>query len=87
MMVKVKLISLNVNTKIVPKCINIQRNAKYLGQAYQHLTGFPVGYMVKVIPVGYRVDLFPSWLSGWTGFPNIFIVCRGIFVNITNFIF
>ena len=42
--VKIKLIFLNVKTKIVPKCITIQRNQKYLRQASQHSTGFPVGY-------------------------------------------
>ena len=54
MKVKVKLISLNVKTKIVPKCITIQRNPKYLRQAYQHSTWFPVGYKRGSLPAGYR---------------------------------
>ena len=49
-MVKVKLVSLNGKTKIVPKCINIQINQKYYRQASQHSTGLPVGYVVRLIP-------------------------------------
>ena len=66
-------------------CITIQINPKYLGQASQYLTCLPVGYIRGGLPVGYRV-WFPVGYRD-TGFPDIFIVCRGIFVKIANFIF
>ena len=48
MKVKVKLISLNVKTKILPKCITIQRNQKYL-TGISTFTWFPVGYEIGVV--------------------------------------
>ena len=66
MKVKVKLVSLNVKTKIVAKCITIQRNQKYLRQASQHSPGLPVGYINRGFHIVLLfVRVFLSRLQIW----------------------